>query len=47
MRRIVYDVEARSDVLEIVEYYEKVEGPHLADRFASELKQFLEFVATR
>lgn len=47
MRRIVYDIEARFDVLEIVEYYEKVEGQHLADRFTSELKKFLEFVATR
>ena len=47
MRRTVYDVEARFDVLGIVEYYENVEGPHLADRFTSELKKFLEYVATR
>lgn len=38
MRRIVYDVEARVDVLEIVERYEKADGPEVADRFTSEIK---------
>ena len=47
MRRIIYDVEARFDVLEIVEYYEKVDGPGLADRFTSELEKFIENIARR
>lgn len=47
MRRIVYDVAARFDVLEIVEYYEEIEGPQLADRFTSELQKFIEYVAQR
>lgn len=47
MRQIVYDVEARFDVLEIVEYYENVDGPQLADRFTSELEKFIEYVAER
>ena len=47
MRRIVYDVEARFDVFEIVEYYEKADGPQLADRFTSELQKFIEYDAER
>lgn len=47
MRRIVYDVEARVDVLEIVEFYEKVDGQQLADRFTSELEKFIRYVAER
>lgn len=47
MRRIVYDVEARFDVLEIVEFYEKVAGPQLADRFTSELEKFIEHISKR
>ena len=47
MRRIVFDVEARFDVLEVVQYYEKVDGPQLADRFTSELQATIEQVATR
>ena len=47
MRRVIYDVEARFDVLEIVEFYEKVDGPQLADRFTSELEKFIEQVAER
>lgn len=45
MRQIVYDVEARFDVLEIVEYYEKSDGPQLADRFVAELEKFITKVA--
>jgi plasmid stabilization system protein ParE len=47
VRRIVYDVEARFDVLEIVEFYEKVDGPQLADRFTSELEKFIEHISKR
>ncbi len=47
MRRIIYDVEARFDVLEIVEFYERVDGPQLADRFTSELEKFIEHIAER
>ena len=47
MRRIVFDVEARFDVLEVVQYYEKVDGPQLADRFTSELQATIEQVAIR
>jgi plasmid stabilization system protein ParE len=47
VRRIIYDVEARFDVLEIVEFYEKVEGQQLADRFTSELEKFIEHIAER
>jgi plasmid stabilization system protein ParE len=47
VRRIIYDVEARVDVLEIVEFYERSDGPHLADRFISELEKFMKYVAER
>ncbi len=47
MRRIVFDVEARLDVLQIVEYYEQADGPQLADRFTSELENFIESIAER
>lgn len=47
MRQIIYDVEARFDVLEIVEYYEKIDDPQLADRFTSELEKFIKYVAER
>lgn len=47
MRRIIYDVEARFDVLEVVEYYEKVDGPQLADRFTSELEKSIDQIAKR
>lgn len=42
MKRIVYHVEARIDVLEIVEYYERESGTALADRFTVELESFIE-----
>ena len=45
MKRIVYHVEARIDVLEIVEYYERESGTALADRFTAELESFIERVA--
>lgn|GEM_PF-1702235 len=47
MKRIVYNIEARFDVLEIVEYYEQVGGVQLADRFTSELQRFIEAIAQR
>lgn len=47
MRRIIYDVEARFDVLEIVGYYEKVDSSQLADRFTSELEKLIEYIAGR
>ncbi|HEY2866829.1 MAG TPA: type II toxin-antitoxin system RelE/ParE family toxin [Pyrinomonadaceae bacterium] len=47
MRRIRYHVEARFDVLEIVDYYEEREGPELADEFTSELETFIERIAER
>lgn len=47
MRRLVYDVEARVDVLGVVEYYERVANAELADRFTSELQKYLEYVASR
>lgn len=47
MRRIRYHVEARIDVLEIVEYYEAKEGPELADQFTSELEHIIKAVAER
>jgi plasmid stabilization system protein ParE len=47
VRRIRYHVEARVDVLGIVEYYEDKEGPKLADEFTSELEKFIEAVAER
>lgn len=45
MRRVVYHVAARSDVLEIVEYYEREGGAELADRFTAELEDFIRRVA--
>ncbi len=47
MKQILYDVEARFDVLEIVKFYEKVDGPQLADRFTSELEKFIEHISER
>ena len=47
MKRIVYHIEARFDVLEIVEYYEQEGGVQLADRFTSELQRFIEAIAQR
>lgn len=47
MNRIVYHVEARIDVLEIVEYYEREGGTKLADRFTAELERFIELIAER
>jgi plasmid stabilization system protein ParE len=47
MKRIVYHVGARLDVLEIVEYYEQESGPDLADRFTTELEHFVEAIAER
>jgi len=47
MRRIGYHVEARLDVLEIVEYYEQRSGVALADRFVTELLHFIEAIAKR
>ena len=37
-------VASEADSLEIVEYYEKVDGLELADRFVSELDRFIKFV---
>lgn len=39
MKRIVYHVGARLDVLEIVEWYEQMDGPELADRFLEKLEE--------
>jgi plasmid stabilization system protein ParE len=47
MKRIVYHVEARFDVLEIVEYFEREGGVEVADRFTTELELFIEMVAER
>ena len=47
MGRVVFNVEARFDVLEIVEYYEKVDGPQLADRFTLELEKSIDRIAAR
>ena len=47
MKRIVYHLEARFDVLEIVEHYEQEGGAQLADRFTSELQRFIEAIAQR
>ncbi len=47
MKRIIYDVEARFDVLKIVEYYEKADSAHLADRFVSELEEIIEHISQR
>ena len=47
MNRVVYHVEARFDVLEIVEYYEREVGVEAADRFTTELERFIETVAER
>ena len=47
MGRVVCDVAARFDVLEIVEYYEKVDGPQLADRFILELEKSIDLIAAR
>lgn len=41
MKRIVYHLGARLDVLESVEFYESREGPELADRFTAELERFI------
>ena len=40
-------VASEADSLEIVEYYEKVDGLELADRFVSELDRFIKFVSER
>lgn len=45
MKRVDYHVEARLDVLEIVEYYEREAGVEVADRFTAELERFVERVA--
>ena len=47
MKRIVYHLGARLDVLEIVEYYEREGGAQIADRFTAELERFIESVAER
>ena len=47
MKRVVYHIEARFDVLEIVEYYEREAGVELADGFTTELERFIELVAER
>ena len=47
MKRIVYHVEARLDVLEIVEYYEQEGGVQLPDLFTSELQRFIEAIGQR
>ena len=47
MKRIVYHLGARLDVLEIVEYYERKAGVDVADRFTSELERFIEQIAER
>ena len=41
MTRVLYHVRVRFDVLEIVEFYERSEGPELADRFTAELERFI------
>jgi len=47
MRQIEYHIGARFDVLEIVEYYERAGGVTAADRFVSELRQHIEYLAER
>lgn len=47
MKRIVYHLGARLDLLEIVEYYEREADAQLADRFTSELERFIEAIAER
>ena len=47
MNQIRYHVEARIDVLEIVEYYEEQEGAKLADAFIFELERFIVRIAER
>jgi plasmid stabilization system protein ParE len=47
VKRVVYHVEARFDVLEIVEYYEREAGPVVADKFTAELERFIEKIAER
>ncbi|MBX3290678.1 MAG: type II toxin-antitoxin system RelE/ParE family toxin [Acidobacteria bacterium] len=45
MKKIIYHVGARLDVLEIVEWYERQDGPELADRFTRELEEYVEKLA--
>ena len=47
MRQIIYHVEARIDVLEIVEHYERKDGPLLSKRFVTELRRYIENIASR
>jgi len=43
--KVVYHLGARLDVLKIVEWYEKEDGPELADRFVRELETHIENLA--
>lgn len=43
--KVVYHLGARLDVLEAVEYYEREDGPALADRFTGELEIFIERIS--
>jgi plasmid stabilization system protein ParE len=45
VRRVVYNVEARFDTLNIVEYYEREGGPELADRFTTDLEDLIRRVS--
>ena len=47
MMRLVLHPKIRSDVHEIMEYYERVAGPELADDFYSELRRFMIEAASR
>jgi len=45
--RLVLHPKVRADVFKIMEYYEQVATPELADEFYRELQQFIEEVAER
>ena len=47
MRRLVLHPKVRADVSKVMEYYEQVATPELADEFYRELRQFIEEVAER
>lgn len=45
--RLILHPDVRSDVNEIMAYYERIAGPELADDFYSELRQFMLDAAER
>lgn len=46
MKKIGYHLGARLDVLKIVKWYERQDGPELADRFTQELERHIEKLAS-